>query len=174
MSANAQTIAIDLRAFGAVPRAYTHETRAATPQPPIVLPNAVFKWSHVHRVGARMPDELDVAARALLADLAASGTWDLSYGLNIALLHLSTTHAYLIAGVWRGHQELWERVWAFDLAAGGPLEPVATDGLDTPCACVWELGVICHERQAWQRYLFSARTEADKQAWLADVYAGPV
>jgi hypothetical protein len=36
------------------------------------------------------------------------------------------------------------------------------------------LGVICHERQAWQRYLFSARDTAAKRAWLADTYAGEV
>ena len=36
------------------------------------------------------------------------------------------------------------------------------------------MGVNCHEREAWGRYLFSDRTDAAKRAWLEDVYAGRV
>jgi hypothetical protein len=163
-----------LDAFGNVPRDYTHESRVAEPLEPLLLPGAVCKWYHVRRVGVPVPDALDAEARALLVEMAAGGNWNLSYGLNFALLHQSTTHAFLIAGVWRGHQELWERIYVYDLAQGGPFVPGEPDGGDHPSACVWELGVICHERQAWQRYLFSARDEAAKRAWLADTYAGDV
>ena len=45
---------------------------------------------------------------------------------------------------------------------------------NAPGGCVWELGVTCHERMAWHRYLFSERAAADKRAWLEDLYAGPV
>ena len=40
--------------------------------------------------------------------------------------------------------------------------------------CVWELGVICHERMAWSRYLFSDGTDEAKGAWLEDEYQGRV
>jgi hypothetical protein len=117
----ATTLALD--AFGNVPSDYTHEARVAKPLAPLALPGAVCKWYHVHRNGEPVPDALDAAARALLVEMATSGDWNLSYGLNFALLHQSTTGAYLIAGVWRAHQELWERIYAYDLAQGGPFVP---------------------------------------------------
>lgn len=38
-----------LTELGAVPPAYWHEWRVAAPQAPLILPNAVFKWYHIHR-----------------------------------------------------------------------------------------------------------------------------
>jgi hypothetical protein len=162
-----------LGAFGNVPLTYTHEWRVAEPREPLVLPGAVFKWYHVHRTGVSIPDAMDAEARAEIA-AAAAGAWAMEYGLNFALIHLSTTHAFLIAGVWRGHQELWGRHYLKDLAQDGPFTRIETGGEQVPMACVWEFGVVCHERMAWHRYLFSGRAEADKRAWLADAYAGQV
>lgn len=164
---------LSLAALGNVPASYVHESRAAVALDPLVVPGAIFKWYHVHRVGEAIPPELDARARETLRATAAAG-WNLSYGLNFALMHLSTAQGFLIAGVWRAHQEMWERIYIWDRARPDAFIAVEPDGLEIPCACVWELGVICHERQAWQRYLFSPRAEADKRAWLADVYSGPV
>jgi len=160
--------------LGNVPKAYMHEWRVAEPRGALVLPGAIFKWYHVHREDVTIPAAMDAEARAVIIDAMAGGDWNPEYGLNFALIHLSTTHAFLISGVWRGHQELWERVYYKELALSGPFVRTDMDGEDSPAACVWELGVICHERMAWHRYLFTERTEADKRAWLADTYAGRV
>lgn len=168
------TRTLSLGNLGNVPASYVHEWRVAEPQEPLVLPNAVFKWYHVRREGATVPDTMDADARAVITDAMHDGMWNPAYGLNFALLHLSTTHAFLIAGVWRGHQELWERIYYKELAPSSPFKRTDMGGEDAPTACVWEQGVIFHERMAWHRYLFSERTEADKRAWLADTYAGQV
>jgi hypothetical protein len=176
-TSTAPTSALDLTALGNVPQTYRHEWRVSTPQSPIVIPGtpgSIFKWYHVHRDGVPVPEDLDALARKTITDAATAGKWDLSYGLNIAQIHVSTTHAFLIPGVWRGHQELWQRPYWLDLAKGGPFTRVDITGEDAPAACVWELGVICHERMAWHRYLFSARDDMAKHAWLTDTYAGPV
>ncbi len=172
MTANAT--ARPLSKLGDVPATYQHEWRVATPQAPIVLPETIFKWYHVHREGIAVHDDMDAEARTVIADAMAAGAWDPSYGLNFALLHLSTAHAFLITGICRGHQELWARHYVKELATNGPFTRIAVTGQDTPLACVWELGVICHERMAWHRYLFSDRTDDAKRAWLEDVYAGLV
>jgi len=166
--------AIDLTGLCDVPASYQHEWRVATPQAPLIVPGAVFKWHHVHRAGVTVPEPLAVAARETVTEAADSRAWDLSYGLNICQIHLSTAHAFLIPGVWRGYQELWQRPYVLDLAVGGRFTRIDTTGDAIPAACVWELGVICHERMAWHRYLFSARDDAAKRAWLADTYAGQV
>jgi hypothetical protein len=172
VTANTETLSLDT--FGNVPVTYQHEWRVAEPREPLLLPNALFKWYHVYRAGVTVPAEMDADARAVIADAMAGGKWTPAYGLNFALIHLSTTHTFLIAGVWRGHQELWERIYAKELATADPFTRIDTTGEDTPGACVWEYGVICHERMAWIRYLFSDRTEAAKRAWLADTYTGQV
>jgi hypothetical protein len=165
---------LSLAALGNVPPSYRHEWRVATALEAIVLPHTVFKWYHVHREGVPVPSALDAEARAVLLDAALGGAWTAAYGLNFAMLHVSTAHAFLIAGVWRGHQELWVRVYVRELAQDGPFVRVEPSPEDWAALCVWEMGVSCHERMAWHRYLFSARTEADKHAWLADTYTGRV
>jgi len=165
---------ITLSDFGNLGAPYQHEWREAEPREPLVLPNAVFKWYHVRRVGEVVPEEMDREARALIADAVSDGRWSPEYGLNVALIHLSTTHAFVIAGVWRGRNELWLRHYIKDLSTSAPFARIDTSGEDVPGACVWEMGVLCHERMAWHRYLFSGREEADKQAWLADGYQGQV
>lgn len=163
---------VDLAGLGRVPETYRHEQRVAAPGQPLVLPNAVVKWSQVHRAGQPVPEALDSEARTVVAEAFAAGDWDPSYGMTFAILHRSTTHAYLLVGVWRNHQELWQRMYWRDLAGGG-FERTDTSGPDAPVGCVWELAVTCHERMAWHRFLFSDRSEAAKRVWLADVYTGP-
>src|SRR4051812_48880507 len=81
---------------------------------------------------------MDAEARTVIADAMATTAWDPSYGLNFCLLHVSTAGAFLIAGVWRGHQELWERIYAKDLATDSPFGRVEV-GEDGPVGCVWEM-----------------------------------
>jgi hypothetical protein len=171
MMTTATVIERSLADLGNVPQSYRHEWRVVTPQAPIVLPDTIFKWYHVHREGVPVLETMDAEARAVIAGAMANTAWDPSYGLNFAMLHVSTAGAFLIAGVWRGHQELWERLYGKDLATNSPFERIVA-GEDGPVGCVWEMAVTCHERMAWHRYLFTERSEADKRTWLADLYSG--
>lgn len=150
--------------LGNIPPTYVHEWRVAKAGEPIILPQTIFKWYHVHREGTPISAALDTEAQSTLAGAATCGEWTPEYGLNLALLHISTAHAFLIAGVWRGHQELWTRLYYKELASDGPFTRTDLSGEDAPAACVWEFAVICHERMARHRYLFSQRAEADKRA----------
>lgn len=172
MAAAPATLA--LAKLGNLPQSYRHEWRVAAAQEPIILPQAIFKWYHVHRAGVPVLPALDAEAQRTLIDAATNGAWTMEYGLNFAMLHVSTAHAFLISGVWRGHQEMWHRAYYKELATDGPFTRVDLNGEDAPILCVWEMGVTLHERMAWHRYLFSARTDADKRTWLADTYSGQV
>lgn len=161
-----------LEQIGNVPEAYQHEWRTASPQDAIVVPGGVFKWYHVHRDKSVIAENVDRVARELIVDGAKQ--WDLAYGLNFALLHQSVAWAFLIVGIWRGHQELWTRIFVVELAGEPVFHHDEPDGPFTPCACVWEMGVIQHERMAWHRYLFTDRGADAKRAWFDDRYAGVV
>ncbi len=170
--------------LGEVPETYRHEWRHARAAAPLVLPGSVFKWYHLHREGDSVPPALDAEARRCVTDAVAAGDWGdrgVGHGLNFAVLHYSTTMAnlstamaYLIVGVWAEHQELWEKLYTKDMREPGAFVRRERVGQDVVTLCVWELGVVCHERAAWHRYLFSARAEADKAAYLADTCHGRV
>jgi hypothetical protein len=38
--------------------------------------------------------------------------------------------------------------------------------------CIWELGIVDHEKNAWKRYLESERTERDKERYLDSMIEG--
>jgi hypothetical protein len=40
--------------------------------------------------------------------------------------------------------------------------------------CVWELGAVIHEQKAWTEYLYSARNEEARLAWIGDRFRGVV
>jgi hypothetical protein len=65
-------------------------------------------------------------------------------------------------------------VWAKNGASDVLFRPWSTDGIHRPTYCVWELGAVCHERDAWIRYLVSTRDEAARHAYLRDCYSGVV
>jgi len=58
----------------------------------------------------------------------------------------------------------------------GPQGPLKTATLMDPkeigSFCVWELGIVYHERNAWMEYLGSPRTEADKRKYLESFIEG--
>jgi len=75
---------------------------------------------------------------------------------------------------WRNDNELWETVWAKNGDEQPTFDPWPVEGAHRPTFCVWELGAVWHEQQAWSAYLRSERDETAKQAYLRDAYEGAV
>ncbi len=88
------------------------------------------------------------------------------------LVGVTTLLAFV--STWRNDNELWETVWAKNGEEERTFQPWPIEGTHRPTFCVWELGAVWHERQAWSRYLRSGRDEAAKQAFQEDAYAGVV
>jgi hypothetical protein len=65
-------------------------------------------------------------------------------------------------------------VYVDDPARGGGYVPVAFETSHRGTFCVWELGAIWHERDAWVRFLSSKRDAAAKLAYLNDRFSGRV
>ena len=74
----------------------------------------------------------------------------------------------------RTNDEGWESVFAKDNAAAQDFRTYPYKTTHRGTYCVWELGAVWHEQQAWRRYLLSQRDEAAKRVYLADHYRGPV
>jgi hypothetical protein len=162
-----------LEDLGNLPVDYIHRDRESTPGEPIVLANAVLKWNSVHVAGEPIPFEETEAARELVRSLGRAGELDVDQGLGFVVHHKSTAHAFVMIAFWHDKNELWQAVYYRQVS--DPIDHFtknSVEGRSLPFACVWELSPIWEERNAWSRYLKSARDLAAKQAWLADNYTG--
>lgn len=164
----------DLSTIGNIPGEYEHLTKFITPCDNLILPDAYLKWYEVHRVDAVISDEVRAQAQEFLHAETESGRLDISGELGFVILHLcGRSNFFLIVCTWRNQNEMWETLYAQDTNVGGGFELVP-QGTHMEVICVWELGAVLHEQQAWTRYLRSARDEKAKRAYLNDQLTGSV
>lgn len=88
------------------------------------------------------------------------------HGLGFVIVHEGTDGVYLLLDAWADDNLLRHHVWRAPHHA--PTAFASLAGSDI-MACVWELAVIEHERQAWLKWMFGARSDARPTAYLADV-----
>lgn len=153
---------------------YLHYDKEIVPRDLIALPGTLLKWYDVQLAEEPVPDEIQRLARAFLNEEAATPALDLRDQLGFAILHrCGEAFYFLIVSAWRNNNEIWEAVYYKDAGTPGfQLHPRERSPLET--FCVWELGAVLHEQQAFIRYLRTTRDSAAANAWLSDQYAGPV
>ncbi|HTK24393.1 MAG TPA: hypothetical protein VL264_09190 [Gaiella sp.] len=159
-----------------VDEGYRHVAKHAQPASSVGLGAAVLKWYDLARPEDPVPAEVRALARGALDDAARVGELELGDGLGFVILHRcgAAGFHFLLVGTWRNDNELWETVWAKHDDADPGFHPwVAGDG-HRPTFCVWELGVVAHERVAWAEYLGSPRDATARRAYLGDTFEGPV
>lgn len=145
---------------------YTHIHKIVEAAPAISLPPGHdLKWYNISAEHAPVPEDVQQEAREFLRAEVKSGRLALSEDLGFVILHRVGDAFLLLVCTWRYDNELWETVYLKD-AAGFALFP--REETHKPCFCVWEMGAVLHEQQAWTRYLFSARDRAAQRAYLAD------
>ena len=147
---------------------YTHITKLIRSAPSLALGDSVLKWYDIAPADAPVP-------RASLRAAAESGSLDVAGDLGFVILHrCGESFYFLLVATWRNDNELWETVWAKDGDEDLGFRPWPSEGTHRATFCVWELGAVCHEQQAWTRYLRSRRDEAARQAYLRSTYEGGV
>lgn len=162
-----------LATLGNVPRGYTHHVKQVDPCGGLAVPGGFLKWYDIHYPDAPVPFNTRDQARDFLRAEASAGRLALDDALGFVLLHRCQGEFYfLIACTWRNHNEMWQTVYERDGDGVFTFHPRTED--HAAAQCVWELGATCHERVAWSRYLCSARDEAAKRDYLADVFTGEV
>ncbi len=116
---------------------------------------ATLKWYDIATPDAPIPAEIGDLARECLVDEIMGGAIELE-GLGFVILHRCGEGFYfLLACTWAGNNELWETVWAKDGDADPTFRPWPLARGHHPTFCVWELGAVWHEQQAWSRFLRS-------------------
>lgn len=170
MSALEQSSAVD-----GVEPGYRHVAKLATPQPSITLGKTVLKWYDIAPEDAPVPLAVRALARHCLRAAAKTGSLGLGDGLGFAILHrCGESFYFLLLSTWRNENELWETVWAKASEGDVLFRAWTGEGTHRPTFCVWELGAVAHEREAWSEYLRSARDDSSRRAYLGNSYEGVV
>ena len=163
----------DLGAFGnVVPEEYAYTEKLVTPQQDLRLPNAYLKWYDIHPPEVEITQEQLAESRAFVA--AAAQRLKFANELGFVLLHRAGPVLLLLLTTWRNTNELWESVYVKDVARPGGYQLLEFETSHRGTFCVWELGVVWHERHAWVRFLSSKRDEEAKLAYLNDRFSGLV
>jgi hypothetical protein len=134
---------------------YVHRDKFATPREGIVPGDSQLKWSNIAPLEAPVPNEIEKLACDYLNDVRVAGDF------GFVILHrCGEAFYFLLVSTWRNENELWESVYAKQNAG--------------ETFCVWELGVVWHEQQAWRRVLTSQRATEDVTRYLNDRFEGSV
>jgi hypothetical protein len=155
-----------------VPEGYTYYQKMVTPGKDISLPRAYLKWYEIRHLDAEIPPALVEETRAFVA--AEVELLKLQDELGFVLLHECRPALLLMINTWRNTNEIWESAYARDMTRAEGYQPTTFETSHRATFCVWELGPIWHERQAWMRFLASSRDEQAKLAYINDRFSGLV
>ena len=148
---------------------YVHRDKFATPREGITVGDSRLKWSNVAAPETPVLAEIEALARNFLRDAGISGD------LGFVILHrCGESFYFLLVSTWRNENELWETVYAKASAAEPGFKLFTFDSSHRGTFCVWELGVVWHEQQAWKRFLLSKRGPEEMALYLNDLREGPV
>lgn len=127
-----------------------------------------FKTYGIHRDLDRalpyLSDAVDASVRAVVRDVLAENTGDKrNHRLGFCIVHIGDEAVWLLLDWWLSGGIVCQRMLSAPLAKPALFTPVSTPAL----ACVWELVVIAHERDAWVRHMLTA--SPNPSAYLNDV-----
>ncbi|HLW02534.1 MAG TPA: hypothetical protein VKT82_28030 [Ktedonobacterales bacterium] len=155
-----------------VPEGYEYYEKVVTPEQDLSLPRVYLKWYNICRPDVVISEGQLAESRAFVA--AEAERLRLNDELGFVLLHHCGLVLLLMINTWRNTNEIWESAYAKDLPQASGYQPITSENNHRGTFCVWELGPVWHERQAWVRFLASARDEAAKLAYINDRFAGRV
>ena len=93
------------------------------------------------------------------------------YGLGFMIVHAANDVDFVVICWWGAQNELLLRV--FTAPAGQPQQLRQHSNMDGPIGCVWDLGVIWGEREAWTTHIM--RPEGpDVEGYLNDLQDGEI
>ncbi len=168
-------VAAELDGLGnVVPEGYAYHQKTIRPGEELSVSGARVKWYDLYPAEAPVTPEQRAEARHFLRSETGSGRLRLQGELGFVVLHRAGPYLLLLLTTWRNTNEMWESVYVEQVGGAGGYEPLAFESSHRGTYCVWELGVVWHERNAWVRFLSSARDASAKRAYLEDRFSGRV
>ncbi|MDN3691728.1 hypothetical protein QWZ06_05415 [Chryseobacterium tructae] len=128
-----------------------------------------FKWYDLAEDPAKI-SSLDIQNAKLCVENASENFQNIE-DLGFVIMHRCGENYLLLVCTWRSENELWESVY-YD--GTGKFEIWDRNKTHLPTYCVWEMGIVNHESQAWKKYLGTEKSESDKEEYLNTLFEGEV
>jgi hypothetical protein len=157
-----------------VPEGYEYHEKVITPREGLSLPGAYLKWYDLYPPDVEITPEQLAETRDFLAAEAKAGQLKLENELGFVILHRAGPMLLLLVTTWRNTNEMWESVYVKEAASQAGYRPLHFETSHWGTYCVWELGAVWHERNAWVRFIRSRRDDEAKLAYLNDSYSGQI
>jgi hypothetical protein len=155
-----------------VPEGYDYSRKLVTPGQDLSLLRAYLKWYEIRPPEVEISQAQVAESRAFVE--AEVERLKIEDELGFVFLHRAGPVLLLLLTTWRNTNEMWLSAYAKDLAQAGGYHPLLFERIHRGTYCVWELGPIWHERNAWVRFLSSKRDEQAKLAYVNDRFSGLV
>lgn len=155
-----------------VPEGYRYYQKTVTHRDGLALPNAYLKWYDLYSLDAEITPDQSSHARSFLHSEVVAGKLDLQDNLGFVILHRAGSSLLLLVTTWRNTNEMWLSSYYKPATQPSPYLPFVYDTDHRATYCVWELGIVWHERNAWVRFLSSERDNEAKLAYLNDHFSG--
>jgi hypothetical protein len=130
----------------------------------------IKRYAIAYRGTAARPALLAAAERTAARVLPTPALTSTRYGVGFLGVHDGRGANFVFVDWWEEENELHHHVFLSPSDAPGALRRATSAD---PVACVWDLAVLAHEREAWIRHVLAAEA-AGLEAYLEDHLAGPV
>ena len=158
-----------------VDQGYRHQPKRVSPKAELTLGRAALKWYNLAPEVELVPEAIERLARAFLSAQSIQKEVGVEPEIGFVILHrCGQAFYFLLLCTWRGSNELWETVFYKENDAMKDFGVFTFQGAHRGTFCVWELGAVLHEKEAWLRFLKSERTVQDRQAYLDSRFEGAV
>lgn len=158
----------------AFPEGYKYYKKKIIPGRLLHLPGASLKWYELYPADTGITQRQIIEARAFLEAEAKTGRLKLQSELGFIILHRAGDCLLLLLTTWRNTNEMWESVYLKNIAEPDSYSALKFENDHKGTYCVWELGIVWHERNAWVRFIESARDDIAKEEYLNDQFSGMI
>jgi hypothetical protein len=167
--------AADLTDFGnAVPTGYGYFEKRISPREDFSHPSCHLKWYDIYPADLPVTPRQREEARSFLKEEIESHRLQLESELGFVCLHHCRRVLLLLVMTWRNTNEIWESAFMKELKENDTYKPIEYPTRHRGTYCVWELGAVWHERNAWVRFLNSPRDNEAKLVYVNDRFSGSV
>jgi hypothetical protein len=157
-----------------IPEEYNYYRKRFTPGEPLILKRACFKWYNLYPDDAEIKEDNVLEAKRFLESEEGKGNLVFNDELGFIILHRAGDYLLLLVTTWRLTNEMWESIFLKKAGVSENYKPLKFDNDHKGTYCVWELGAVWHERNAWIRFIESKRDEEAKLVYLNDLFNGEI
>jgi hypothetical protein len=164
---------LDPRQTVDLPEFTGYAKRRVQPLQPLKFADWRLKVYGVNAKGRSLdPALVEVARLAALDILPQPGVSPPErYGLGFMIIHAAIAVDFVVICWWGAQNELFLRVLTGP--PGRPQQLRQHSNMDGPLGCVWDLGVIWSEREAWTKFMMRAEG-ADIEGYLGATQNGEI